>query len=207
MVVRNIPPSFQLKKHRTRAELNLPEDKKIIILQGTGINVERGAEEAVLAMKFLENIVLLIVGSGDVLPVLKELVKQENFENKVIFKPKMPFEELRQYTMNADLGLALDKDTNINYRFSLPNKLFDFIHSGIPVLASQLPEIKHIIETYQIGFFIENHQPEHIAQQIRSIFDNKKEYVIAKSNTIRAKKELCWENEEQKLMRLIKTLD
>lgn len=203
VVVRNIPPTFQPDKLLSRSELGLPENKKILILQGTGINVDRGAEEAVSAMKYLENTVLLIVGSGDVLPVLKEMVETENLRDKVIFKPKMPFAELRQYTMNADLGLALDKDTNINYRFSLPNKLFDFIHSGIPILASKLPEIKNIIEKYDIGFFIENHDPKHISQLIQTIFENEKRYSTVKTNTAKAKTELNWENEENNLINII----
>ena len=158
-VVRNIPPAFHPEKIKSRTELGLPEDNMILILQGTGINIDRGAEEIVLAMKYMENIMLLIVGSGDVLTKLKDMVRSEKLEEKVMFRPKMPFEELRQYTMNANLGLALDKDTNLNYRFSLPNKLFDYIHSRIPVLASDLPEIKEIIEKYDIGFFIPNHTP------------------------------------------------
>ena len=202
-VVRNIPPAFHPEKIKSRTELGLPEDNMILILQGTGINIDRGAEEIVLAMKYMENIMLLIVGSGDVLTKLKDMVRSEKLEEKVMFRPKMPFEELRQYTMNANLGLALDKDTNLNYRFSLPNKLFDYIHSRIPVLASDLPEIKEIIEKYDIGFFIPNHTPQAIAETVNRIFENKSRYQTVKLNTGKAGKELPWENEEIKLLNVI----
>ena len=131
------------------------------------------------------------------------MVEEEQLSDRVIFKPKMPFVELRQYTMNADLGLALDKDTNLNYRFSLPNKLFDYIHSRIPVLASDLPEIKEIIEKYDIGFFIPNHTPQAIAETVNRIFENKSRYQTVKLNTGKAGKELSWENEEIKLLNVI----
>ena len=202
-VVRNIPPEFNPERIFTRKELGLPLDKKILILQGTGINIDRGAEEAVLSMKYLDDTVLLIVGGGDVIPKLKQIIKEEKLSDKVIFKPKMPFVELRQYTMNADLGLALDKDTNINYRFSLPNKLFDFIHSGIPVLASSLPEIKQIIDNYDVGYFIPNHNPKEIAETIKLIFENKLIYQTVKKNTQIAREELNWEIEEKKLIEII----
>ena len=203
LVSRNIPTSYTPVTLKSRHELGLPADKKILILQGTGINVQRGAEEAVEAMQFTENMVLLIIGSGDVLPVLRKMVEDKKLQEKVIFKDKMPFQELRHYTMNSDLGLAIDKDTNLNYHFSLPNKLFDYIHSGIPTLSSELIELQQIIDKYDIGYYIQNHNPEHIAEMINAIFTDEKRYNTVKQNTFRAKEELCWENEEKILMNLI----
>ncbi len=203
LVSRNIPSTFSAERLRNRSELGLPENKRIIILQGTGINIQRGAEEAVLAMQFLENEILLIVGSGDVIPTLRKMVVDYKMQDKVIFKPKMPFAELRQYTMNSDLGLAIDKDTNLNYHFSLPNKLFDYIHSGIPTLSSGLVELKQIIDQYDIGYYIQNHEPKHIAEVINSIFADNARYNTVKQNTAKAKEELCWENEQKILISVI----
>ncbi len=205
-IIRNIPPTFKPEKIKSRKKLGLPENKKILILQGTGINIDRGAEEAVLAMKDVENAVLLIAGSGDVISVLKQMVRNEKLEEKVIFKDKMPFEKLRQYTLNADLGLALDKNTNLNYRFSLPNKLFDYIHSGIPVLASELPEIMKIIKEYEVGYFISSHEPAEIAETINQIFFDEKLFQQTKANTEKAKEELNWEREEKTLIKIIHSI-
>lgn len=202
-VSRNIPPTFAPERLKSRAELGLPQNKRILILQGTGINVQRGAEETVLAMQYLENVVLLIVGSGDVLPALNKMVEEYKLQNKVIFKAKMPFTELRQYTMNSDLGLAIDKDTNLNYHFSLPNKLFDYIHSGIPTLSSGLIELKQIIDRFDIGYYIQNHDPKHIAAVVEDIFSDESRYTNVKQNTTKAKAELCWENEEKVLIEII----
>jgi len=202
-VVRNIPPTYIPSRLKTRKELDLPENKHILILQGTGINKDRGAEEVLTAMQYLQNCILLIIGSGDVLPALQKMTKELQLENKVIFKTKMPFEELRQYTCNSDLGLAVDKDTNLNYHFSLPNKLFDYIHAGIPVLASDLPELKKIINDYDIGYFLQNHDPKNIAATIEYIFENAERYKTVKSNTEKAREQLCWENEEKNLLQII----
>ena len=205
-VIRNIPLTYESKEIKSRTELNLPLDKKIIIIQGTGINIDRGAEEACLALQHLDNVTLLIIGSGDVFPVLKKIVEDNHLDKKVIFKSKMPFHELRAYTMNADLGLAIDKGTNLNYMFSLPNKLFDYIHAGIPVLSSELTEIKNVVEKYQIGYFIQNHNPDHIAQTIKNIFLDQETYNRKKINTLTAKKILCWEEEEKILINIINTI-
>lgn len=139
-------------------------DKKIILLQGAGINVDRGAEEAVASMAFIDNAILLIIGGGDVILQLKQMVIKGNLSSKIIFIDKLPPDELAAWTKLADIGLTLDKDTNINYRLSLPNKIFDYIHAGIPVLTSNLIEVKKIVENYNVGKVTEDHNPETIAK-------------------------------------------
>lgn len=202
IAVRNIPDYRRPDPLKSRKELGLPEDRKIVILQGAGINVQRGSEELLEAFRYLDQrYLLLIIGSGDVIGQLKENTIRFGLQQQVTFMDKMPAAELRQYTMNADLGVTIDKDTNLNYHFSLPNKVFDYIHAGIPVLASRLPEIEKLVTSYAVGTFIENHDPEHIARQIEA-FLSSEAYVICRNNTVRAAAENNWSGEKQKLMTL-----
>lgn len=195
-VLRNVPKQLENKPRSNAIDLGLDSEKHLIILQGAGINIQRGAEEAILAMQYVENALLIIVGSGDVINQLKEIVRENNLTGRVNFFPKKPYEELMTYTSAAEIGLTLDKDTNINYRFSLPNKLFDYIHAGTPVLASPLPEIKKIIDKYHIGITIESHDPEHIATKINYMLDNDLKTKL-RDNLEKAANELNWENEEK----------
>ena len=201
-VIRNIPFRQEYKIEKSRAELGLPEDKKIILLQGAGINIQRGTEEMIEAMKYIENAVFVIIGGGDVLDLLKKQVSDMELEEKVRFIPKMPFQELYQFTVHADLAVTLDKDTNINYRYSLPNKLFDYIQARVPVLASKLLEIEKIVLDYKIGRIIETHAPEVIAKTVNEMLGDPGQYEIWKENLSFAAEELCWEREEEKLTRI-----
>jgi len=201
-VLRNVPILKHIKNLKSKKELGIPSDKKIILLQGSGINMDRGAEEAVEAMRYIENAMFIIIGSGDVIGKLKEMTKMLNVDKKVTFIKKLFPEELFNYTVHADIGLTLDKATNINYKFSLPNKLFDYIHAGIPVLASPLPEIKNIFDKYNIGEFIENHSPKHIAEKINYMLSDEEKIKLWKKNTALAAQEYCWENEEKKLIEI-----
>lgn len=198
-VVRNIPRAFVPVVTKTRKELGLPDDRKIILMQGAGINIQRGAEEAIEAMKNVDGALLLIIGGGDVIGQLKDQARKPGLEGKVMFLPKMPYADLMQHTRLADVGLTLDKDTNINYRFSLPNKLFDYIHAGIPVLASRLPEICRIVEGYNVGMITESHDPAEIAHCINLMLNDKAARVIWKENLAKAASALTWENEENVL--------
>jgi glycosyltransferase involved in cell wall biosynthesis len=205
-VIRNIPEVRLLAGPFDRNEIrkNIPLDssKKWLILQGAGINVDRGAEEAVLSMQYVDSAVLLIIGSGDVITKLKQMVRDYKLENKVAFMDKMPFDKLINYTRAADAGLTLDKDTNLNYRYSLPNKLFDYVHAGIPVLASNIVEVRRIVEEFDIGLIIENHDPRHIAEKITSMFADEDRYARWKQNILTAQRKLNWSAEEKKLLEL-----
>lgn len=196
LVVRNMPRKIKGKVTlKTKAQLGLDENRKIVLLQGAGINVDRGSEELVQAMKYIDNVVLLIVGSGDVIPKLKEMVAEENLSNKVIFTGKVPYEILQSFTLLADLGVTLDKPTNINYRLSLPNKIFDYLHAGVPVLASDLVEVARIVHDYKVGVVAKTFDPKEIATTITGALSSA-EYVSWKKNTALAAEELCWESEE-----------
>lgn len=198
-VVRNVPPRRKHKALKSKEELGMPTDRKIIILQGAGINIDRGTEELTQAMQYVNDAVLYIVGSGDVIEIIKEMVSRLKLEDKVVMTGKVPFEELVNYTVHADLGLSLDKDSNINYRYSLPNRLFDYIQAGVPVLTSKLVEIQRIVEHYNIGSFIESHEPQHIADRLNSILSDQQQLNEWKNNLQLAAEELNWDLEEEVL--------
>ncbi len=206
-VVRNIPRRKQKVNYVSRTELELPKDKYILLLQGAGINLDRGAEEMVMAMKYLpNNYLFVIVGGGDVFEKLKEIITLHKLESKVLIKGKIPYSDLVQYTHAADLGLSLDKNTNLNYEYSLPNKLFDYLHHETPVLASNLTEIRKIIETHKVGWILRNHNPETMANQIQEIFENSEDWEAKKENTRKASEKLTWENEELVLKQIYASL-
>ncbi len=168
-VVRNIPMPRELDTLSTREELGLPADRFILILQGSGINVQRGGEEAVEAMRELPGCLLLLIGGGDAWSVLERMVKEHGLQDRVRLLGRMPYERMMQYTRNADLGLSLDKDTNLNYRFSLPNKLFDYFRASIPVLVSDLPEVAGIVRKYDAGVVIGRVEPSVIVAEVRAL--------------------------------------
>lgn len=201
-VVRNIPLRKDNQTIKSRKELGLDNYNNLLILQGAGINMDRGVEELVEAMQFLEKTFLMIIGDGDVIEDLKKLSVRLNIQHKIEFTKRLPYQELIHFTANADLGLSLDKDTNLNYRFSLPNKLFDYINAGIPVLVSDLPEVKRIVTKYMVGEILYSHKPEDIAEKIKNMLENKEKLAEYRKNTQKASIDLCWENEEKELLKV-----
>ena len=194
-VVRNVSPKWKPEKLLTKKELGIPEDKTIVILQGAGINIHRGAEEAVEAMKHVENAVLIFVGDGDVIPTLKEIVIKDNLQEKVLFFGKRPYQEMMQFTHHADLGLTLDKANNINYQFSLPNKVFDYIHAGTPIICTNLVEVSRIVLKHDVGEVIEDFTAAYLAEKINALVKNKDRLNQLKANCQNAAISENWEKE------------
>ncbi len=206
-VVRNIPPRAALPPKGDKQALDLPMDKHLLVLQGSGINIQRGADELVESMQYLDDCYLMVIGGGDVLPVLKQMVADLRIEERVRFLPRMPYQQMMAYTQLAELGFVLDKDTNLNYRFCLPNKLFDFIQAGVPIVASHLVEIEKIIKKYDIGLFIPDHEPKSIAETIKEGLGDASKRMLWKQGLTRAAAELCWENEQKTLIEIYKNYE
>ena len=177
-------------------------------MQGRGLNENRGAEEAVLTMQFLPpDFNLYFIGRGTVLNKLKQMVLDLDLSNKVTFIDLLPYNKMMAYTKQCFLGLIFEKiDVTDHHRFALPNKFFDYINAGIPILSSKATEMQLLIEKYHIGDFIENFEPKEIAAKIIEINKNKDVYDLWKYNTIAASEELNWENEEEILMNFMHNL-
>lgn len=205
-VVRNIPMHRELGPLPLRRELDLPEDRFILILQGSGINVERGAEEAVLAMRELPDCLLLLVGGGDAWPVLERMVQEHGLQDRVRLLPRMPYERMMQYTRNAELGLSLDKDTNLNYRYSLPNKLFDYFRAHIPAMVTDLPEVAGIVRRFDAGVVIPAPEPLRIAAEVKALMGDEHRRSALRQNAIFAAASLDGEREKAVLTALFQSI-
>lgn len=194
-VVRNIPMANKLSSSKTET------NEKIILYQGA-VNIGRGLEQAILAMHFIENAKLIIAGDGDIKPQLEELVETEKLQNKVEFTERLPLEKLVELTTQADLGLSIEEDLGLNYRFALPNKLFDYIQAQVPVLVTNLPEMKAIVKEYKIGAITNSLKPKEFAAKINDTLNNTAKRKIWKENLKIAAIELTWEKEEKILQEI-----
>jgi len=198
-VVRNVPvkrepcPDQQIKKDFT--------GKKVIIYQGA-LNVGRGLELVIETMQYLENAVFLVVGSGDIDAALRTMVGEMDLGGKVFFKGRLSPRELFPLTCAADLGISLEEDRGLNYRYALPNKLFDYIQARVPVLCSALPEMTRIVNTYGVGITTVERNPQKLAGIIRYMLDERSEGAWREALD-QAAAELCWENESKVYLELL----
>lgn len=170
-VLYNVPPEREkVASDVLRQELGLPADKPIVLHQGK-IQKDRGCMLLTHAMQDVQGAVLVFLGDGPLLPAIAAEVQRLSLENKVKFRPPVPPDVLHQYTCSADIGVTLLEDTCLNHRYALPNKLFEYLVAGLPVLGSDLPEIGHIVKAYGVGRVVCPEKPAEIARVLQEMVD------------------------------------
>jgi glycosyltransferase involved in cell wall biosynthesis len=167
LVVRNMPRISKKAAPSSvnwRERLGIPAKAPFLIVQGAYLDKDRGVVQAVEALQVHITAYLVVVGAGEEWEWAQSQVEQ--FNGRLVVLPKMPFDELCSLTASADVGLSLDQGVHGNYLMSLPNKLFDYIHAGIPVVASPMPEVVRVVEEWSIGHVVRDSSPVGIAEAV-----------------------------------------
>jgi glycosyltransferase involved in cell wall biosynthesis len=197
-VVRNIP--IAATPLHNSVDFGIPANKKILLMQGAGLNQHRGLEELVQAMEFISaDFVLVFVGSGLLVDALKKLAGKKINERIFFIKPQPPI-ILHALAKMAWCGFSLDKPKNLNQQMSLPNKVFEYIAAAIPIIASNITEVTSIVNEYKVGKIINEVTPIAIANAVIELDADIEMYKLYKTNTASAAKILNWNNEQKKLI-------
>jgi len=215
-VVRNCPPlathGDELHNNSLRRSLGLDDTVPIIIHIGI-FSRSRGSEKLVSAVPFLNGgiVVFLGWGAGTEEGDLKELVKLKGLEGRVLFAPPVAPDDVVGYISSAQVGVVLFRNVSLNHYYVAPNKLWESMNAGLPVVSSNFPVLEAIVEGYHFGKTCNPEAPEDIAAAINWVLSDKKRYDRMRRNALKAAKIFNWENESKELLkiysRLIKQTD
>ncbi len=189
-LVRNVP---HLKNNNRQNENKLKSRAEKIILYQGALNAGRGIEWILNALPKVKNAVFVLIGDGDIKAELQQMTKELQLNDRVKFLGKIQAEELYKYTISADLGVCLLENRGLSYYYSLPNRIFAFLHAGVPVLATDFPEIRNFVEKYQTGELIADYRPEVLAKKINDML----EISFPAAHFAEIAEQFCWENEEK----------
>ena len=182
-VVRNMPRKQApviVEGRDAFAEYGVPIDLPIALMQGAYMDRDRGTAQAVAALPEMKGVRLVLVGAGVEWDEAHALVDAPEMEGRLHCIPKLPFDQLRRLTASADVGLSLDQAGHGNYEMSLPNKLFDFMHAGLPMVVTARKEVAAIVRTHKLGEVVKEASPVAIRSAVEKVLSKpKSEWQVA----------------------------
>jgi glycosyltransferase involved in cell wall biosynthesis len=182
-----------------RKKFNIKETQKIFLYQG-GIITGRGVEDIITTFENLDNsYVVIFMGYGNLVNAVKKAGQECN---RVFYHESVPLDVLLSYTSSADFGLCLVPNICRSYYFGLPNKLFEYIQSGLPCLATPLFEIKSLIEKEKIGTVTSDFSISSLTKGVKVLAAM--DYGVLKFNCNLAADKYSWEEQEKTLKEIFK---
>jgi glycosyltransferase involved in cell wall biosynthesis len=206
-VIRNLPmveKDWQPRKFNFfRENFYIPEEKAIVLFYG-GFGKDRGLENLILAAEKFNKSILVFMGRGELEKSLREMVRKKNLEQKVLFVPPVSQKELIYWVASADIGVIPYLGTKLNNFLCLPNKMFELIVAGVPIVANDLPELRKIIEKDGVGVLCNASSPDSIARVVNDLLSQPKEYQKIKKNIQLCWRKYKWAEEKNKYLDILK---
>lgn len=193
------------KSDKIRQELGLEKNWPIILYQG-GLQQGRGLERIIDAAEIVENAYFVFIGAGRLEPQLKEQVQRLQLKKKVYFLGKASLNDLPHYTASACVGVQAIENTCLNHFTTDSNKIFEYMMAGLPIVATNLPEIRKIVLTHNLGLLVQDKSTKELSRSIQSLVDSPELRQKFSKNAIAARSVMCWENQEQSLINMYKRI-
>lgn len=185
-----------------KRELKLKDEDRIVLFQGW-ISGERNLDNIVKAFKYVgERIKLVLIGYGPYEERLKRLVKEERLKKRVFFMGQVDSREILKYTAGADIGIIPYEPIDENHLYCSPNKFFEFIICGVPVISNDLPFFRAMNERFNVGITVDMNKPLEIAKTLKDVLERESYLDELKRRAIESAKVLNWGVEEKRLMEI-----
>ncbi|NBC17673.1 MAG: glycosyltransferase [Bacteroidetes bacterium] len=201
MLLHNVPPRQRVTPSTyLRDQTGVADDTCLLLHQGS-VQKDRGCEHLVDAMRDVDGAVLVFLGGGPRKPELQQHVTREGLGDRVRFLDPVPPDDLLPVTASADVGITLLEDTCLNHRFALPNKLFEYLMAGLPVLASDLPEIRSVVDGHEVGLLVDPSDRRALVDALRRLVRDASARRRWAANAPSVFETFSWEAASQRLQR------
>lgn len=204
ILLRNLPryykPEIKLDLH---SHLQIKKSNKIILYQGVLLR-GRGIEKIFSVLNEIPDCIFVIAGGGEFENFYRKLAEDMNVSDKVIFLGKLTQDDLPKITGSVDVGVSLIENVSVSYYYALPNKLFEYIMADVPVVVSNLPQMKEIVDKYDVGYAVDFNSNDELIAAIKKLIEDENLHESKKQNCRIASQELNWEKEVTNLLQTLK---
>jgi glycosyltransferase involved in cell wall biosynthesis len=208
-VVHNAEKIIHSNEHvisKIKTQIGIKKDIRILLYQGS-ITEQHNLEVLVDAISLLdrEDLHLLYLGDGPYVKTLKKYINKKQLSSKIHYHPAVSQDKLMQYTVVADIGIIPYQPTCLNNYLCTPNKLFEYISAGLPIIATDLPELRKFVHNNQIGLVGNTSAAIAIAHMLSEMLEPQS-YAFFKKNVIALREKIDWETEAATLIKIYQDL-
>jgi len=171
VVTHNVPERQDIPRTDALREwLGIPASQRIVLYQGL-VRDGRGLERLVDAMRDVPDAALVVIGDG---PAKAALVRRatDALGDRAHFLPHTPPDDLLRLTASADLGVHVPEPITESIRLALPNKLFEYLMAGLPVVVADIPEMQRVVEQFDVGLVVDPYDRDGLAAALRRALDD-----------------------------------
>ncbi len=207
VVVMNCPPLAEVARPGAlRTTLGVGE--RPVLLHHGSLSAGRGIEQTVAALEHLPaDMVLVLLGDGPLVPWIQEQRLRPELAGRLLWHPAVPLEDISSWVVDADLGVMLFEPTELNFLYATPNRLFDCIAAGVPVIASDFPEFRRIVIGYAVGAVCDPTDPRLIRDSINQLLSSKSDLAAMSDRARRASRQtLNWESQANGMLDLYRRI-
>lgn len=203
-VIRNMPEVAAAGRELPALREGVPADRRVVFYSGR-MQPTRGLEQLIAALADMDDCVLVVLGSGedDYVEHLRALARSAGAADRMIIRPPVRPSEVVAATAGADVGVVLNRNVSLNNFLSLPNKIYEYIAAGLPVVTSNSPEMAQLVSEYDVGETCDPESPADIARAIRTVLDHRERL---RANALQASPEMTWERESERFMAAVREL-
>lgn len=202
VVLMNCPPLLPERKHGKLRDL-LGLGKRPVVLYHGAIGPGRGVEQLVGAVPHLPaETAIVLLGYGGLARTYAELASEGDYRGRLYVVPAVPIADLPNWVCDADVGVIAFQPVDRNNVLGTPNKLFEYMEAGVPMIVSDFPEMRRIVTETGAGIARDMSSPESVAAAIRELLDEPKEQNVARRRNARmaAENTYNWAAQSEQLL-------
>jgi glycosyltransferase involved in cell wall biosynthesis len=205
-VLQNRPPLRRpVASDRLRGHCRIAAGTPIVLYQG-GLQPGRGLVNLIEAAARIDDAAFVLLGLGILADSLRERVAALGLSDRVHVLPAVPADELHEWTCSADIGVQILDNTCLNHYTTDSNKLFEYLMAGLPVVASDFPEIRKVVEGHDVGLLVDPADLDAITTALRALIDDGQLRARLRANALAAAPTLSWETQVPALLEAYRPL-
>ena len=188
------------RPRRFHEALGLAPDRRVVLYHG-GLSPDRGIEQLIDAIPAVPNATLVLMGYGELEGLIRARAADPVADGRIALMPAVPPADLLEWVGSADVAAMPIQPSTLNHRLTTPNKLFEAIMAGVPVVTSDLPGMAPIVRETGCGLAVDPTSPDALAAAIVDLLDGPEASRAAVRDGLeRAREVYTWEHQAQRLI-------